>query len=227
MRRFATLFVLSCLVLVPARSAPAQEEGGSGWSFRATVIEACSCDMFCPCYFRPRPTSHFCQFTMAVRVDEGRHGDVDLAGAKYWFAGDLGGDFSSGSGKWGVLTFDPSVTPEQRAAIAEILGPLYPLKWESFKVAEEDLAIAWEATKDRAEAKLGDGKAGEVVLVREANSNTPDPVVITNLKYWGAPRNDGFVLMPCEVEAYRLGEGAFEHRDSNGFMITVDITSED
>ena len=52
-------------------------------------------------------------------------------------------------------------------------------------------------------------------------------MVIKNLKYWGAPRNDGFVLMPNEVEAYRVGPKAFEFKGTNGFMITIDMTSKD
>jgi hypothetical protein len=48
-----------------------------------------------------------------------------------------------------------------------------------------------------------------------------------NLRYWGAPRNEGFVLMPNEIEAYRLGDKAYEFKGTNGFMITVDITSND
>jgi hypothetical protein len=57
--------------------------------------------------------------------------------------------------------------------------------------------------------------------------NTNDPVVIKNLKYWGVPRNDGFVLMPNKVEAYRVGDKPFEYKGSNGFMITFDIKSTD
>ena len=48
-----------------------------------------------------------------------------------------------------------------------------------------------------------------------------------NLKYWGAPRNDGFILMPNEIEAYRVGPNAFEHNGTNGFMITLDMSSKD
>jgi hypothetical protein len=56
---------------------------------------------------------------------------------------------------------------------------------------------------------------------------TSDPVVIKNLKYWGAPRNDGFVLMPNKVEAYHAGDKPFEFKGTNGFTITFDITSKD
>ena len=54
-----------------------------------------------------------------------------------------------------------------------------------------------------------------------------DPIVISNLIYWGVPRNDGFVLMPNEVEAYRVGDDPFEFKGTNGFMITFDISSKD
>ena len=84
--------------------------------------------------------------------------------------------------------------------------------------------ISWTASKDEARATLDGGKTAEVHLKRfQGMSN--DPVVIQNLKYWGAQRNDGFVLMPNVVEAYRVGPKAFEYKGTNGFMITFDVTS--
>ncbi len=50
---------------------------------------------------------------------------------------------------------------------------------------------------------------------------------IKNLQYWGATHNDGFVLMPNKVEAYRAGDKPFEYSGTNGFMITFDIASKD
>jgi hypothetical protein len=60
-----------------------------------------------------------------------------------------------------------------------------------------------------------------------AQGMTDDPIVVHNLKYWGAPRNKGFILMANEVEAYRAGSKPYEFRGTNGFMITVDIASKD
>ena len=48
------------------------------------------------------------------------------------------------------------------------------------------------------------------------------PVVIKNLKYFGVPRNDGFIMMPNVVEAHRKGQKAYEFKGCNGFMITVE-----
>lgn len=124
-----------------------------------------------------------------------------------------------------MLTFDPAVKPEQREAIKTILGHVYPVKWSSFTVAN-DSAMEWNAGKEKAEARLNGGKTAEVVLKKFAGM-TSEPVVMKNLKYWGVPRNDGFVMMPNEVETYRAGEKSFEFKGTNGFMITLDINSQD
>jgi len=202
----------------------------------ATIIEACSCPMFCQCYFNLEPAAHgghgghgegehFCRFNNAFQVNKGNYGNVKLDGIKFWVAGDLGGDFSMGQMDWAELTFDKSVTKEQRDAVAAILAHVYPVKWNSFTVGE-DAVMEWNYNKDRAVAKLNEGKTAEVVLNR-FKGMTDDPIVISNLVYWGVPRNDGFIMMPNEVQAYRVGSKPFEFKGTNGFMITFDITSKD
>jgi hypothetical protein len=244
MRFLAPTLLLMCLAAPAAAQGHDMKAGAApAWSMNATIIEACSCPMFCQCYFAPKPAAHavkaadghdhgasehFCRANNVFRVNKGMYGKTKLDGAKFWAAMDLGDDFSDGEMKWAVLTFDPSVTREQREGIAAVLGKLYPVKWQSFEVASQDLPIEWSHTGDRAVAKLDGGKAGEVVLNGAAvNRDKTAPVVITNLKYWGAPRHTGFVLMPNEVEAYRLGANAFEFKGTNGFMITFDIASKD
>jgi hypothetical protein len=207
------------------------------WSMNATIIEACSCPMFCQCYFNTKPAGHaghsnqhtggehFCRFNNAFKVNRGNFGAVKLDNAKFWVAGDLGGDFSMGQMDWAVVTFDPSVTKEQRDGIVAVLTKLYPVKWNSFSIAK-DGKIEWSAAKDRAEARIDGGKTAEVILQRFPGMSN-EPIVIQNLKYWGAPRNDGFIMMPNEVEAYRAGDKPFEYKGTNGFMITLDISSKD
>jgi hypothetical protein len=241
-RLFLFVLVLSCFVLAGAlMAAESKTPASKPWSMNATIIEACSCPMFCQCYFSTSPASHashgagheghsetFCKFNNAYKVNRGTYNGVSLAGAKFWIAGDLGASFADGEMDWAVLTFDPSVTPAQREGIAAIVGKVYPVKWTSFAVGT-DAPIVWEhkPRSDVAHATLDGGKAGEVILKSSVNKNAAGPVVIKNLKYFGAPRNDGFVLMPNEVEAYRLGDKAYEFKGTNGFMITFDITSKD
>ena len=239
------VFVATCSVLAADEQPAAAKQAATDWAMNATIIEACSCPMFCQCYFSSKPAAHsgkgheghaghgegrehFCKFNNAYRVNKGHFGDVSLDGAKFWLNGDLGDEFSDGEMDWASLTFDPSVKPEQRAGIITIVRHLMPVKWKSFTVAK-DAPIDWQADKDQALAKLDGGKASEISLKRWPG-NTNEPVVIQNLKYWGAPRNDGFVLMPNQVEATRKvpqGKKPYEFKGTNGFMITFDITSKD
>jgi len=230
------------LVMVSAAGVYAvTKEFTPDWSLNATIIEACSCPMFCQCYFDHKPASHadhegmagmnhggehaFCKFNNAYRVNKGSYGGVKLDGAKFWLAGDLGAEFADGEMDWAVLHFDPSVTPEQREGIKNALAYVYPVKWKSFTVGP-DAPMEWTATKDVATAKLDGGKIGEVVLKRNQGMSD-QPIVIQNLRYFGAPRNTGFVLMQNEVEAYRSGDKPYEYKGTNGFMITLDINSKD
>src|SRR5262245_12900554 len=97
------------------------------WALNATVIEACSCQMFCPCYFSTKPApgdgghaghgmagGHYCRFNIAYKVNKGNYGATSLAGVKVWIAGDLGDDFGDMQTEWAEVTFDPAVTKEQR-----------------------------------------------------------------------------------------------------------------
>ena len=239
--KFRSIAIAFGLLMVCCGTALAADAkmAAADWSMNATIIEACSCPMFCQCYFSSKPAGHamamagheghteeYCKFNNVIRVNKGFYGKTKLDGAKFWVGGDLGADFSGGEMDWAAINFDPSVTKEQREGITAIVGHLYPVKWKAFAVGA-DAPIEWNYTKDRAVAKLDGGKMGEVILNRNTQSMTSDPIVIQNLKYWGAPRNNGFVLMQNEVEAYRTGDKPFEYKGTNGFMITFDITSKD
>jgi hypothetical protein len=230
----AVLGVMALLAL----AAPSTEGQAAGappvWSFDATIIEACTCQMFCPCYFSTTPSpahaehgeKHFCKFNMGYKVNKGKFGKTRLDGAKFWIAGDLGDDFGDGKTEWAEITFDPAVTKEQREAITVIIPKVYPVEWAAFTMGK-DAPIEWTASTNKAVAKLDGGKAGEIVLLHNPTAMTPQPSVLENVKYFAAPRNDGFVLMPNEVQAYRVGPHAFESKGTNGFMITYDVSSKD
>lgn len=231
MRKFLALSLAIFLGFTTAQSSPAKR-----WSLNATAIEACTCPMFCQCYFNDKPAghaghgdhdkaSHFCKFNNAYKINKGHAGNVKLDGAKFWISGDLGSEFSDGEMEWAHVTFDKATTKEQREAIGSMLPHLFPVKWKSLTTGEGD--IAWKATGKDAHASIDGGKTAEVKLHAATTSNKPGPIVVSNLKYWGAPRNDGFIMMPNEVQAYRVGEKAYESRGSNGFMITIDMNSTD
>ncbi len=78
------LLVLCVSLLIASK--PAEPSG----KMTADYVEACSCHLFCPCYFNKHAEHPYCEFNMAVNVRKGNTANVDLAGAKYWLTGDLG-----------------------------------------------------------------------------------------------------------------------------------------
>ena len=238
----AAIAILALALAVTA--APVQP---TDWAMNATAIEACSCPMFCQCYFNSKPAAHhemshmshgmqggkaaaghethFCRGNLAYKVNHGHYGSISLDGAKFWLANDLGGDFSKGM-NWNMLYFDKSLSEPQREGLSEIVSHLFPVQWGSNHTAEAAIDT-WKYDDNSAHATMDGGKTAEVKLVRPPTANGAGPVVLKNLKYWGAPRNDGFVMMPNEVEAYRVGPKAFEYKGTNGFLITVDLSSKD
>lgn len=233
MRKLLVSCVALLVVGISTRQLASQT---TDWAINSTVIEACTCPMFCQCYFASKPaghhqhdgkTAHFCRFNNAYKINKGHHGATRLDGAKFWISGDLGGDFSMGQMDWAVVTFDKAMTKAQRDGVAAMLGHIFPVKWNSLTTAEGTID-KWEFTKDYAVATLDGGKTAEVRLRRQdGNANTAEPPVIKNLRYFGAPRNDGFVLMPNEIQAYRVGPKAYESKGTNGFMLTLDMNSKD
>jgi hypothetical protein len=231
----ALTLVAGSVVLLGLAASPSRPSASSDWAMNATAIEACSCPMFCQCYFNTKPAghhdhgkaeAHYCRANLAYRVNRGHYGATSLDGAKFWLANDLGGDFSQGKMDWNVLYFDKALSPAQRAGLQDIVGHLFPVQWRSSATAEAAIDV-WQYDEHGAHAAMDGGKTAEVKLVRTSSANGPGPVVLKNLRYWGAPRNDGFVMMPNEVEAYRVGPKAFEYRGTNGFLITVDLSSKD
>ncbi|MCP4203591.1 MAG: DUF1326 domain-containing protein [bacterium] len=226
----ATAVAVIAVLLVAAPMLRATE--GADWHFNGTVIEACSCPMFCQCYFNTEPASHpdhdgehFCKFNMAYKVNEGHHGDTDLAGVKFWVAGDLGANWENGETEWAVVTFQPGTTDAQKAGVATALGHIFPVKWKSFEVAE-DAEIEWMATEDRAEAKLAGGAHAHTILNKWPGMGG-ETGKLENIAYFAAARNDGFKMMPNEVETWKVGDKAFEFNGTTGFMVTVDMSSDD
>jgi hypothetical protein len=233
MRRLPRLLLLSLLALAASLiyfTTFAQEKSPKPeFDMTASYIEACSCDMFCPCYFNTHSTNHmdehqmdahFCRANLVLKVDKGYYKNTKLDGAKVWLANDLGSDWSTGKDSWLVVNFDPSVSKEQQAALADILGQLYPIPWQ--KKGVDTAAFSWNVdTKTGvAHAKMNSGK-GEVLLERVKGDNPSDEVVVHNLKYWGAQANDGFRMWKSQHEAFEGDGHKFSYDGTNGFLITI------
>lgn len=219
----------------------AEDDAASAdWSLNMDVIESCSCPVFCQCFFTGKPpasmamragdmmTEHVCRFNQAYKVNAGHAGKVRLDGARFWFLGDAGDDFGKPKLGWAVLTFDPAVTHEQREALLGVLRHLRwyrPERWNAYAVGDDaPVAITMDSTG--AHATLGGGSIAETKTTTMLGMDDK-PVTMSNMDYFGFPRNNGFILMPSDLVAYRKGERAFEYKDTNGLLTTVDMNARD
>jgi hypothetical protein len=221
----ACVFVLALILLVGTKvSSPAPK---NDFDITASYIEACSCDMFCPCYFNTHSTAHehahFCRANLVFRVDKGHYKDVKLDGAKVWVSNDLGSDWSTGKDSWAVVTYDTSVNAAQKAALDDIVAQLYPFKWTWLKTDTAPFSWDVDTKAGTAVAKREDGK-GEVVLERVKGDNPDEEIVIKNLRYWNAQSNDGFRMWKSKHEMYDGHDEKFDYSGSNGFLITIHFT---
>ena len=56
--RYTLVAGLAALVAGPAVVIPGTTPAKAEWAVNATAIEACSCPMFCQCYFNTKPAAH-------------------------------------------------------------------------------------------------------------------------------------------------------------------------
>ena len=91
------IFLSAAMVIAASPALAAEMKGdksmakGPSWSMNATAIEACSCPMFCQCYFNAEPAGHgghegheaehFCRFNNAYKINKGSYGTTKLDGA--------------------------------------------------------------------------------------------------------------------------------------------------
>lgn len=94
--------------------------GEIAWSIKGDYIEACSCDYGCPCNFNGFPTKGVCEAIVVFRVNEGKHGDTDLAGTIVFEAVKWPKAIHEGNGTAAVF-IDEGASDAQRDALIRII----------------------------------------------------------------------------------------------------------
>jgi hypothetical protein len=207
------------LVLAGISSPQAQEPR---WYLKAHIDEACSCPLFCPCYFNPSPAGDRCNFNNVFTVERGYYGDTVLDGMHVWISGNLKGDLAKGFDGV-ILAFEPGATEAQVKGFAAIATKLYPLPMDKVVTTDRtQITILHTPQKHVASRADGAGRV-ELTLPVESSQDGKNVPEIRNLKYWGA-QNSGFKLY--RGTHYYKGHGYdYSYKQRNGFTIDVEIGS--
>ena len=215
MKRLSRGVLLALCALLVGFDRPA---GNS--HIKADYVEACSCHLFCPCYFNKMAEHPYCEFNMAVTVREGKSGDVDLTGAKYWLTGDLGEEWGSKhKGKWVVVSFDPKTAKTQRDALVPLILKTYGLEWGELKAQEASVAIT--RSGDIVEASLAGGQMAHMKLKRVPGVDGKG-VVLHNVKYFDAQQNSGFAMYKSLDHSANVMGHKFAYSGRNAFLISIE-----
>ena len=91
------------------------------WSVEGTYIEACNCEVACPCIFFSPPTEGECKVVVGWHIDKGRHGDISLDGLNAALIAYAQGNMKDG--QWKVaLYLDERGDDRQRTALQGIFS---------------------------------------------------------------------------------------------------------
>src|SRR5258708_35341541 len=123
MRRFPRLLLLPLFALAASLiyfTSSAQEKTSKpDFDMTASYIEACSCDMFCPCYFNTHSTNHmgehqmdehFCSANLVLLVDKGIYKETKLDAPKDEIAPHLGSPWTADKDSWPGVTFSRAIS---------------------------------------------------------------------------------------------------------------------
>ena len=203
------------LGLVIARPHAAEPQ----WYIKAHIDEACSCNLFCPCYFNPEPDGDRCNFNNVFSVDKGNYGKVTLDGMKVWISGNLNGQLAKGFDGV-VLAFEPTASPEQVDAFGKAVAKVYGLPIAKVDTSDRT-TINISHAPGRHVASRGDDKGHVELTLPDASAQDPKNVpVIKNLRYFAA-RNSGFNLY-YGTHRYKGHGYDYAYTKRNGFTIDIE-----
>jgi hypothetical protein len=144
---------------------------GANWNVSGTIVDACSCEVMCPCIFANDPSAGYCDALVGWHVDSGKSGEVVLDGLNVVMSFYSPGNVTKGNWKIGLYV-DQRASPQQREALTTIFsgkagGPLAvfagSLVGERFGV--KAVPIEYEATGKRRKMAIPGLSEHEIVAV--------------------------------------------------------------
>jgi len=200
------------------------------WHYKADYLEFCSCAYGCPCNFNGFPTQGYCRAVVAYRINEGRCGDVDLAGAVFVGACSWPKAIHEGNGAIAVF-FDVSNKPQQNDALAAIATNQYGgLPWEIFAPTFTTIMGPFVEPIDlKIDGTKSSVKIGNKISATMTPHVSPVDTTIEQEVHLTLPT--GFVFTDASV-ARAVGQKvnvdglSYEDKDSNAFYAGVEHSNE-
>jgi hypothetical protein len=155
---------------------------GTGYQLEGSLLEACSCEVLCPCWIGEDPDHGQCESFNAYHFDSGAIGGVDVSGLSFVTVNRIPGNVLAGN--WRAVWFiSDNASDEQFDAIRDAFtgklgGPLADLAGLFSEILDVKRApIVHEIRKGGGALRIGD-----VVSSEMRPYTSPDGSTITTLR---------------------------------------------
>ncbi|HEX7877114.1 MAG TPA: DUF1326 domain-containing protein [Sphingobium sp.] len=101
------------------------------WTIKGKEFVHCNCAYGCPCQFNALPTQGHCQAVAAIDIEQGHHGETDLAGLRIGLIVSWPGAIHEGRGQ-AVPIVDERADAGQREALLRIMSGLDTVPGSTF-----------------------------------------------------------------------------------------------
>jgi hypothetical protein len=92
-----------------------------GYRLQGKVLEACTCQIICPCWVARDPDGGKCEGAMAYQVESGTIDGVDVSGLTIAMLANIPGNVTAGN--WRVIVFvDANANDDQEKALLEVFS---------------------------------------------------------------------------------------------------------
>jgi hypothetical protein len=201
------------------------------WSIDGAWFKNCNCDPGCPCDFNQAPTHGQCEGVIAMRIDRGHFGDVQLDGLKFAGAAYWPGRIDEGDGHI-LPIIDESADESQRQALLTILsgnagGTLFEIFAAMCPHVREPVFVPIDFEFD-IESRTGHMKAGDVIdtttdSLRGIDPPEPYQIVVRipqGFEYTG-PNHEAETCVAKSLKVSGGDELDYEHTDGHSSMAFV------
>jgi hypothetical protein len=154
--------------MATAETAVKTEPAASGYQFEGTLLEACNCDVLCPCWIGEDPDNGTCSSALAYHFDKGSIRGIDVSGLTLATVVFIPGNILAGNWQQ-VLFVDERASDEQAEAIVDVFtgkmgGPIADLaQLVGERLAVVRAPISHEVSEGRGTLSVGDGKITAVM----------------------------------------------------------------
>lgn len=147
-----------------SETTPVAAGTAGGYQLQGTLLEACTCDVLCPCWIGEDPDGGTCQSIMAYHLDAGTIEGVDVGGLSLAAVVFIPGNVLAGNWKQAVFVDDMASDEQELALLAAfggaLGGPLSDLAGlVGERLAVKRAAIAHEVVEGKGTIRIGSDAA--------------------------------------------------------------------